>query len=101
MNGVEVDGLTIQFLTVRPPHLVCHNGAHDLDSQTLRYFKANPETPFRPAKLGPYLIRRVEIGHVIDGPLLYTEAGVRITTDGGYIHFPEALVAYSVANPKA
>jgi len=46
-------------------------------------------SPFRPARIGPHWIRRLEVA---DG------RGARIFTDGGWIHVPEAQIAYSVSS---
>ena len=87
MNGERVDGLTIQWMGVRPAHLVTLGaGSPELDN-TLRYFESHSESPFRPARLGTHAIRSVEV----------TATEVLVRTDKGYISLPRHLVAFSVA----
>jgi hypothetical protein len=88
VNQVACKELSVQCMTHRPAFLVTtKHGApasHEVPT-TLNYLPGLPETPFRPAKVGPYLVRRVDA----------SPDGVLITTDGGCIQLPAALVAIS------
>lgn len=89
VKGQPVKMLCIQPQTARAAHLVTVNqGSHEMET-SLRYSEelnvAPHKSPFRPAKMGPFSIRSVEV----------TEQDILIVTDGGTIRLPPGTTAYS------
>jgi hypothetical protein len=88
VNGQRVQELCVQLLTHRPAHLMTtKSGApasYELES-TVRYMKGLPTSPIRPTRVGPYAITRIDI----------TGDRVLVTTAGGCISLPLAMVTYS------